>query len=101
MSGKQYDWSQFTRKIYIKAPINEVFNAWVKPGNIVKWFIKEAIYSSHDNIRDDMDTVQPGDQYTWNWHQDLTSKGEVLKVIKNKVFQFTFGAKEPRSSERT
>jgi uncharacterized protein YndB with AHSA1/START domain len=101
VSDQIYDWSYFKRKIYIKAPLSQVFNSWAIPSKIITWFIRKANYvSSTGEIRDQNDIMQAGDTYTWYWHQDLTTKGEVISVILNKEIKFTFGNKEPRSSEK-
>jgi uncharacterized protein YndB with AHSA1/START domain len=96
-----YDWTKFKRKAYIKAPLRDVFDAWTKSHNITTWFIKNAQYTDKSgNIRSRDETVRAGDQYHWEWHQDLSSRGEVLEVVQNKLFKFTFGNKEKESDEK-
>ncbi|MHA2028140.1 MAG: SRPBCC family protein [Candidatus Kariarchaeaceae archaeon] len=96
-----YDWSKFERKIYIKAPLQQVFDHWVQPDPITTWFIKHATYITPEGTkRKNFESVQTGDKYKWEWHQDLTANGEVLEVIPHKLFRFTFGDKEKGSSEK-
>ncbi|OLS28384.1 MAG: hypothetical protein HeimC2_07300 [Candidatus Heimdallarchaeota archaeon LC_2] len=96
-----YNWSKFKRKIYIKAPLIDIFDAWTKPHNITTWFIKEAKYTDRTgNNRAQDETVQNGDEYYWDWHQNLQSSGKVIEVVPNKLFKFTFGNKEKGSDEK-
>ncbi len=34
---KDFDWTQFTRKIAIEAPIDLIYNAWAIPEEIERW----------------------------------------------------------------
>ncbi|MHA2100891.1 MAG: SRPBCC family protein [Candidatus Kariarchaeaceae archaeon] len=96
-----YNWTKFKRKAYIKAPLNEIFDAWTKPYNITTWFIKNAEYTDQNGkVREKDEYAQTGDKYHWEWHQDLQSSGEVLEVIHDKLFRFTFGNKEKGSDEK-
>jgi uncharacterized protein YndB with AHSA1/START domain len=96
-----YDWTQFTRKIYIAADINTVYRAWTTPDGIIKWFIAKADYYAPDGtLRDGDAMVEVGDTYHWRWHQDLEMRGTVLSVIENECFQFTFGNKDSDSDEK-
>jgi uncharacterized protein YndB with AHSA1/START domain len=99
--SSQYNWTQFTRKVYIAADINTVFRAWATPSGLVKWFIAQADYHAPDSTpRNDREMVQVGDTYYWRWHQDLETTGEVLNVVENECFQVTFGNKEATSNEK-
>jgi uncharacterized protein YndB with AHSA1/START domain len=96
-----YDWTNFKKKIFIHAGPENVFEAWTKPGEIVKWFIAQAEYTTpRGGTRAGDETVQVGDRYHWRWHQKLDMHGEVLKVEDRSKFQFTFGEKVPGSAEK-
>lgn len=101
MAELPYDWTQFKKKIYINANIEQVFQAWAIPENIIKWFIAEADYVTEDNTpRPATDIVQAGDRYYWKWHQDLETEGLILEVVENESLKFTFGNKEENSDEK-
>lgn len=101
MTSSNYNWTQFKRQVFIGASPQAVFNAWAKPGEIVKWFIAHAEYTSPEgNLRGKDDIVQAGDHYHWRWHQDLEANGEILNVQDGRSLQFTFGDKEPGSNEK-
>ena len=78
MNEFNYDWTQFSREIFIQADLPTVFKAWAKPSEITKWFI-----ASTEQWRAADEFVQVGDQYLWHWHQDAHAQGTFLDVIKN------------------
>ncbi|MHA2501417.1 MAG: SRPBCC family protein [Candidatus Kariarchaeaceae archaeon] len=92
-----YAWDKFTRKIYIKAPIEQVFRAWTGTQEITSWFIKECRYTGPGGEHHHY--AQIGDDYYWRWHQDLETSGTILDVVPNELFAFTFGRKEKDSEE--
>ena len=96
-----YDWTQFRKQTFIHASPEAVFNAWTKPGEIIKWFVAQADYTTQaGNLRAEDEIVQAGDCYYWRWHQKLDIRGEILKVEAGRLFQFTFGEKEEGSDEK-
>lgn len=87
-----YHWDKFTRMKYVKSSIDKVFDYWLKPALIKKWFLKKATFITKEGrIRDENEYPQSGDSYKFEWIQDLDATGEILSVEKNKLFQFTFG----------
>jgi uncharacterized protein YndB with AHSA1/START domain len=101
MNEFNYDWTQFTREIFVQADLPTVFQAWAKPGEITKWFIATANVTTVDNqLRSPDDIMQVGDQYHWRWHQDLQTSGTILDVVENERLQFTFGDRTPGSDEK-
>jgi len=93
--------TRFKKKVFIKTPPEQVFRAWATAEHIRQWFIAKA-----DNIGPDgrprqaAELVQPGDQYFWQWHQDLNASGTILEVVENQRLKFTFGDKTPDSEEQ-
>jgi len=101
MVSSKYDWTRFKRQVFIDAKPEAVFNAWAKPGEIIKWFIAQADYVSSQGIkRKPSETIEVGDQYHWRWHQELEARGEILSIHENRSLRFTFGDKEPGSNEK-
>lgn len=93
-----YDWTAFSKTVFIAAAREDVFRAWATPGGIVRWFIAEAAYSAPDGTRRGEDEiVAAGDAYHWQWHQPVSIAGEVLAVAPNTEFVFTFGEQEAGS----
>ena len=95
-----YDWTKFKKEVFIKAKLEDVYNAWAVPNEIIKWFIAEADYTTEDDVqRDQLAPIDQGDSYHWRWHQDLEASGIVHAVIPNERITFTFGKRSPNSNE--
>ena len=95
-----YDWTKFKKEVFIKAKLEDVYNAWAVPNEIIKWFIAEADYTTEDDVqRDQLAPIDQGDSYHWRWHQDLEASGIVHEVIPNERITFTFGKRSPNSNE--
>lgn len=91
----QYDWSKFVQKIYIKAPMQAVYNAWTTRAGLESWFLRIAEFKTPDGtIREDGSPVQAGDTYSWLWHghPDTTAEyGTVTEANGKDRFRFIFG----------
>ncbi len=101
MTEKKYDWTFFKRRIYFNnSSRRELFLKWATPGGITEWFIESAAYEGSDGIiRKPEEVVQAGDNYTWIFHRGSDTEGEVLDVVEDSLFKFTFGEKDPDSEE--
>jgi uncharacterized protein YndB with AHSA1/START domain len=83
------DWSQFTRKIRIKASINDVYQAWVDREKISTWFLKSAVQL---NPIDGRSHVSNGDVVEWRWNNyENPAEIEILEANDQGSFKFTFG----------
>jgi len=89
---KNFDWTQFTRKMYIQAPIQKIYNAWAKPEEMERWFLKQTCYFDNKNKEFSRNkNITEGLRYEWNWYlYDLTEKGKVLIANQKDHIQFTF-----------
>lgn len=83
------DWTAFTRKIRIKATINEVYDAWADRNKISTWFLKSAeqIHPSDGRTK-----VKKGDKVEWRWHNyENPSEVDILEANRTDFICFTFG----------
>jgi len=91
----QYDWSKFSQKIYIKANMQQVYDAWTTRTNLESWFLRKAQFTKTGNtIRDNDSHIQKGDIYEWMWHghPDTTvERGVVTDANSSDRFRFVFG----------
>jgi len=89
---KNYDWTQFTRKVAIKAPMADLYNAWTIPSEIEKWFLKTADYKSANGDAIDKDeNVSQSDTYAWSWYlYDIVENGRITEANGTDFFQFSF-----------
>ena len=79
MPNKKFDWSQFTLRVPIAAPVDKVFEMWTNPDNIKKWFLADA----------KMD-MRKGGGYEWTWIIGTKETGKILSYKKPGKFSFTF-----------
>ena len=82
----------FTRKIYIKAPPEKLYACWATPKGICSWFLLEARYSSADGKqRVPEEQIQPGDRYTWKWHNwNGQEEGQIVQANGKDFLEFSF-----------
>lgn len=90
----KHDWSQFTRRISIKAPLLAVYRAWTTPVNLETWFLRHAEFRiSNGEIRERTGQVYSGDTYEWLWygHPDTAvEKGRVIETNGVDTVKFSF-----------
>ena len=91
----QLDWSKFSHKIYINAPMQKVYDAWTTRANVENWFLRKAEFKTPGGaLRENNDQLQKGDTYEWMWygHPDTTVEHGVVTEANGKdTFQFIFG----------
>jgi uncharacterized protein YndB with AHSA1/START domain len=89
---ENFDWTQFTKRIAIKAPMQTLYNAWAQTGELEKWFLKTAQYLDANGANIERNaSAQSGMRYVWNWYlYEETEYGQVLIANDKDHFQFTF-----------
>lgn len=91
-----YDWSRFTLKININAPVESIYMAWTIPEMLERWFLRKAIFYHNGKECAPDKMIQEGYNYEWYWHghdDSVVEKGKVIEVDKRRklVFSFTAG----------
>ncbi|WP_350294031.1 SRPBCC domain-containing protein [uncultured Croceitalea sp.] len=86
------NFNQFTKKIYIKAPIEKLFWCWSTAEGIESWFLRKAVYTSpNKSIRNASEHVQVNDSYAWNWHNwEEQERGSILQTNNLDFIEFSF-----------
>ena len=88
-----YDWSSFKRSIFIDAPLDKVFDAWIIPEKITTWFLRQADFTRSDgSIRKQHEHIETGDTYYWQWwnYSDI-EHGRIKFVDRSKHrLEFSF-----------
>ena len=89
---KNFDWTTFTKKIAIKAPLTDIYSAWTKASEIEAWFLSQAVYYDGDgNAISKELAVEKGMRYEWNWYLfDVTETGKITEANGKDYLQFTF-----------
>ncbi len=41
---KDFNWSEFTRQVAIKAPMDKLYKAWTTSAGIETWFLSKAVF---------------------------------------------------------
>ncbi|WP_372973759.1 SRPBCC domain-containing protein [Muriicola sp.] len=82
----------FTKKIYIKAPLEKLYWCWATPEGICSWFLQEAVYENREGReRKPKEFVGKGDRYTWRWYNwDGQETGEILQANGKDRIEFSF-----------
>ena len=82
----------FTKKIYIKAPMDKLYWCWGTAEGICSWFLRKATYTSGQGVsRSPQEYIQAGDSYTWEWHNwDGQESGKLLKADGQSYIEFSF-----------
>ena len=89
---EELTFSEFTKRIYIKAPLEQIYECWATPAGICNWFLREAKYSyGTDGSRTASELIAPGDRYCWKWYNwDGEECGEVLHANGRDQLEFSF-----------
>ncbi|MBL0339627.1 MAG: SRPBCC domain-containing protein [Bacteroidetes bacterium] len=89
---KNFDWTQFSKRIAVKVPMATIYNAWAVPSEIEKWFLKTARYKNLEQRPIPMDQqIEPDLLYEWTWYlYDETEYGTITKANGTDHIQFTF-----------
>lgn len=84
--------SEFTKRIYLRAPLEQIYNLWGTPDGICRWFLRDATYTdASGQKRGGTDLITAGDRYEWFWHNwEASEKGEVTKANGRDVLEFSF-----------
>lgn len=89
---ENFDWTQFTRKIAVRAAVPALYDAWTKSGEIEKWFLSKAVNKDDQGNELPSDQqIREGDNYTWNWYlYPDTEHGRFTAANGTDHLQFTF-----------
>ncbi len=82
------EWTNFNRNIRIKAPISEVYKAWVDINLLQKWFLNKVEIIN----RKGTSICRKADKVNWTWNNaDFTTEVMMLEANEVDLLKFTFG----------
>ncbi len=89
---KNFNWTQFSKRIFINSNIAVVYDAWTKSEELEKWFLSKARFSSHSLGDIPFSQTIPAEcNYEWHWFaQSHSEKGVVLDANGKDFLSFTF-----------
>lgn len=92
---KNFNWTQFTKRIAVKAPIQTLYDAWTKSSELEKWFLKTAKFINPDGTGVDGNShAKAGMSYEWTWYLYPDTERNIVTIANGKDhFQFNFAGK--------
>ena len=89
---ENFDWTQFSKRIYINADLKSIYNAWTKSGELEKWFLSKAtFYSKEGKEILPTENAITESKYRWSWFaQNHSEEGAVCQANGRDYLQFTF-----------
>ncbi|MBC2840023.1 SRPBCC domain-containing protein [Robiginitalea sp. SC105] len=84
--------SEFTKKIYIQAPVEEIYRCWATEAGLCAWFLREAAFHHGAGTRrGSHDLARVGDRYAWKWHNsDAEETGTIFEAEDGRSLGFEF-----------
>ena len=93
------NWSSFTLRVNIQAPLATVFSYFETPEGWENWFLRKAIFlDPNDQQREAKASIETHDQYEFYWHgysNDVCEKGVVMENNNINEFCISFSKKAP------
>ncbi|WP_224489324.1 SRPBCC family protein [Robertkochia flava] len=81
----------FTRKIFIKVPVEKLYWCWSTEDGLTSWFLRASDFIRAGKRINHQTPVQEGDEYLWMWHNwDGEEKGVIRAANEKDHLQFSF-----------
>jgi len=89
---ENFNWSQFSKRVYINTDLKSVYDFWTKSEELEKWFLSKAIFISESgNEYKSTKNVNSNSIYKWSWFaQNHFEEGIVIYVNNTDNLEFTF-----------
>jgi uncharacterized protein YndB with AHSA1/START domain len=91
----EFNWSSFTKRININAPIPAIYAAWATREGMESWFLRNCLYKNGQGTLLDGGTLAAaGDSFVWHWHgwpDEVDEKGAIIAANGTDSLAFTFG----------
>ena len=86
------DWTRFVRRIFINAPVDEIYRCWASQEGLESWFLRKASFTEANGKLRAADTlIQKGDRFHWEWYNwDGSENGTVTEANGRDGVTFTF-----------
>jgi len=90
-----FNWTTFTTRIPVNAPVEKLYWCWATREGIEFWFLRMSEYKTPaGDLRKDNEPVQKDDVYRWRWYgwpDEITEGGTILECNGKDFFKFSFG----------
>lgn len=87
-----FDWTSFTKKIAVKAKLDDIYNAWTISNELERWFLEKATFFNENKEPISKYTnVSTSNTYKWLWYLYNDQMTGIIKSANGKdQLQFTF-----------
>ena len=89
---ENFNWSQFSKRVFVNSDIETVYNFWTKSEELEKWFLSKASFFTKEGqkILPTENTISES-VYKWNWFaQNHYEEGSVNTANGIDRIEFTF-----------
>ncbi len=90
-----FNWSSFTTRIPVNAPIEKIYLCWATKAGMEFWFLRLSEYKKPTGeLRKADEPVQNGDTYKWfwyGWRDDTVEYGNIIECNGKDFLKFSFG----------
>jgi uncharacterized protein YndB with AHSA1/START domain len=89
---KNFDWTRYTKRIAVRAPLHLIYAAWTTTEELERWFLEQVkFYDKDNNLTAKQVSAENGAAYEWKWHlyNDIM-KGRILEANGKDFLRFTF-----------
>jgi uncharacterized protein YndB with AHSA1/START domain len=91
MDIQTFDWSTFTIKTVVQAPLNTIYKAWTCTAEIERWFLLQAAHYEGDELLPGDREASAGTTYDWRWYLfEDTEQGRYTEANGTDFLQFSF-----------
>ncbi|HIP37148.1 MAG TPA: SRPBCC domain-containing protein [Crocinitomix sp.] len=89
---ENFNWSQFSKRIFINTDLKTVYNAFTKSEELEKWFLSKALFFSKENEKlSSTENIVSESVYKWSWFaQNHFEEGSVIIANGIDYIEFTF-----------
>jgi uncharacterized protein YndB with AHSA1/START domain len=89
---ENFNWRSFTKKIAVNANLTTIYNAWTKPTELERWFLKSVLfYDANQRPFSRTENITEGLTYEWYWYlYDEPMSGCITQANGKDFLQFTF-----------
>lgn len=89
---ENFNWTEFNKRIAIKASIQSIYDAWTKTSELEKWFLAKAIFRNEaGDVVSPNDNAQANSAYDWKWFaQNYHEEGKLTQANGKDFLEFTF-----------
>lgn len=89
---ENFDWTSFTKKIAVKAKLNDIYNAWTKASELENWFLeKVSFFDTNQKLISKDENATESNTYEWFWHLYKDPMlGKITSANGKDYLQFTF-----------